>query len=231
MNPDREGADADLLRRAAWFALIAHAAAAAALATVLRPGLQTAPDLESRLNYLVAHRYLWIAAWATWNVSAVSILVFFFAFARRHAGFAVPVCAAAVACDLAGEAIQMGLLPELAARAIGGGARPSFAGAPAQLFLAFARTADLLSGAAANGLYVLATGLAVGGSRRIYPKWITWIGGAIVVAGVWLSVAAILHTVFGMIASNVLLMPALLAWLFGVARDKGNRGIDGTSGR
>jgi hypothetical protein len=41
--------------------------------------------------------------------------------------------------------------------------------------------------------------------------------------GLWLSAAALVASAGGMVASDVVLVPALLVWLFGVGRDAGQR--------
>src|SRR3989442_13971542 len=72
------------LQRAAIVAFCLHLIAGAAMATVLRHGLETNPDLQSRLGFLVEQRALWTLGWLTWSAAAIAILYFYSAFASAH---------------------------------------------------------------------------------------------------------------------------------------------------
>jgi predicted DCC family thiol-disulfide oxidoreductase YuxK len=204
------------LSRAAFVALALHLLAGAAMALVLRRGLETNADLLDRLRFLAEHAGAWRAAWLAWSLAALSILYFYAQFARAHsesgspARVAVLLGAAGVVADLSGEAIEMVSLPDLAATAL---ATPG----ALQLFFARHRLAVLLTGFLANGLYTAAAVLLCWTGRRAYPRWTLAAGLGVGVSGVWLSAAALIGSTAGMFWSNVVLIPCIVLWLTGVA--------------
>jgi hypothetical protein len=215
------------LRRAAWLAAAAHAAAGVVMLLVLGRGLETAPNLESRLRFIAENSPAWTAGWLVWNAAALSILYYCVCFAAAHAErgevtFAVALCSAAVACDLAAQSVFMGVLPQLARPALdevlGGGA-----GRDAALFLLWHRGAVALTGYVANGLYTCATLLLCWTTRREYPPATVAAGLLTCAGGVALSVAALAESVAGMFWANVLLMPSLIGWLLAVGREAARR--------
>ena len=72
------------LRRAAIVAFFVHLLAGASMALVLRRGLETNPEFQDRLSFLVNHRMLWDFGWLTWTAAALAILYFYIAFAAAH---------------------------------------------------------------------------------------------------------------------------------------------------
>jgi hypothetical protein len=211
--PTCRGGVLNPLRRAAFLAWAAHLIAGLAMALLLRCGLETNPNLQDRLAYLVNHRAAWILAWFTWTLAALAILYFFIVFEQIHqlrSGIAVLVTVAAVAADLSAQAIEIGVLPSLARQAFSANAAP-------ELFLAFHRVAVMLSGYVANGLYSVATLILVTRARHFHPVWITVIGEAVGVFGIALSVAALMDSASGMFWTNVLLVPSILIWLGAIA--------------
>jgi hypothetical protein len=212
------------LRAAAWLAVAAHTAAGLVMLLVLARGLETAPSLEARLRFVAEHAAAWTAGWLVWNAAALSILYYCVRFAAAHAerpatAFAVALCAAAVACDLAAQSVFMGVLPALAGPAlleVRGGA-----GRDAALFLLWHRSAVVLTGYVANGLYTGATLVLCWTTRRAYPPATVAAGLLTCVAGVALSAAALVESVAGMYWANVALLPSLLVWLAGVALQAG----------
>jgi hypothetical protein len=194
------------LRRAALIAFVAHLVAGLAMALVLGRGLETTPGLEDRLAFIVNYRASWTMAWLTWSVAAIAILYYYAAFAEAHEleRFPVLLTIAALGPDLAAQAIEIGVLPGLAATS-------------SEHFLTMHRVAVMLSGFLANGLYSLTALLLVWGARRAYPAWLSVIGFAVGIFGFALSAAALLNSVAGMFWTNVLLVPTLLLWLVGVA--------------
>src|SRR5262245_22065705 len=72
------------LRRAALRAFFAHSVAAFGMLLVLRHGLETTPELQDRLAFLVNHRAPWTLAWLSWTAAAFSILYFYTAFSDAH---------------------------------------------------------------------------------------------------------------------------------------------------
>jgi len=201
------------LRRAAILAFVAHLVAGIAMAGLLAHGLETTPDLQTRLAYLVDHRVLWTMGWLTWTVAAFTILNFYLAFAGVHpppSQLAVLLTVVALAPDLSAQAIEIGVLPGLAAQAIGNNATP-------ELFLILHRVAVMLSGFVANTLYSLTALLLAWTARRVYPSWVTATGVAVAIFGFSLSIAALLGSTSGMFWTNVFLVPAILLWLAAVA--------------
>ncbi|MCZ6688737.1 MAG: hypothetical protein O7H41_03945 [Planctomycetota bacterium] len=204
------------LRLAAWIALGTHFIAGAAMAILLRPGLETEPDLASRMEYVTEHGAAWVGGWLCWTVAALSIIYFYttFALAYRSEGgiratllrIAIGLGIVAVTADILAQTIEIGILPELAR-------------ARADLeFLLMHRRAVLLTGYLANGLYTISAILLASTTRRFYPSWV-WLAGTfgVGVSGVGLSVAALIDSVAGMVTANALLVPAILCWLVGVA--------------
>lgn len=182
-----------------------HLVAGLAMALILRRGLDTNPDLADRLRFLSEHRGLWRAAWGTWNLAAFSVLAYFFAFVRAHrlGRLALFIGAAAVTTDLTAEAIEMWVLP----------------GSAMGSYLVYHRAAVLLTGGLANGLYTSASAILVWSSRREYPAWTVGAGLCVGAGGAWLSAAALAGSASGMFWSNAVLVPCLLAWQSGVARE------------
>src|SRR6185436_8436742 len=158
-----------------------------------------------RMAVILNHRILWTAAWLTWTAAAPAILYFYAAFTDAHPAsprIAVYFTIAALAPDLGAQAIQIGVLPGITSP---------------EMFLTLSRTATMLSGYLANGLYSLTALMLVWGSRRAYPEWVSVAGFAVAVAGFALSLAVLMGSVPGMFWTNVVLVPALLVWLAAVA--------------
>ena len=197
------------------------------MALILRQGLETNPDLEARLMFLVGHRPLWIGGWLTWNAAALSILYFYAAFAWAHATdgttpttsltFAVILSAVGVATDLAAEAIEMGVLPGLARQALTEAAQGAAQTMAASTFLVLHRSAVVLTGYLANGLYTLSALLLTCSTCRAYPRWVWMAGLGVGILGLALSGASLVNSVAGMFWANVLLVPCIVLWQVGVA--------------
>jgi hypothetical protein len=191
------------LRRAAIIAFCVHLVAGVLMALVLRRGLDTNPDLQDRMAFLVHHRVIWTAGWLTWTAAALAILYFYLAFAEAHdSGLAstVLLTVAAIGPDLAGQAIEIGVLPAV--------------GPP--LFLTLHRVSVMLSGYLANGLYSLTALILTWRTRRAYPAWVWSAGMAVGLSGLALSVAALMDSADGMFWTNAILVPAILVWIAGV---------------
>lgn len=201
------------LQRAALLAFSVHFIAGISMALVLGRGLDTNPDLQDRLAFLVNHRVLWTTAWLTWTVAGPAILYFYMAFADANPPaprIAIFFTVVAIAPDLIAQSIEFGVLPGLASQALRATATP-------ELFLTFNRVAIMLSGYLANGLYSVAALILVWSSRNAYPKWVSSVGFVMGLFGLGLSIAVLLESVSGMFWTNVGLVPALLVWLAGVA--------------
>ena len=191
------------LRRAAIIAFLVHLLAGISMALILRRGLDTNPDFQDRLSFLIQHRALWTFGWLTWTAAALAILYFYAVFADEHrVRFAVLLSVAAIAPDLSAQAIEIGVLPGLASR---------------ELYLALHRAAVVMSGGVANGLYSATALILAWSTRKAYPPWIWMAGVGVGFFGFMLSAAALLDSVTGMFWTNVLLVPAILVWLAGIA--------------
>src|SRR5437016_9022369 len=105
---DRRYSEHDSSSKRATIAFVLHLVAGAAMAVVLRQGLETNPDLQNRLSFLVNHRALWTLGWLTWTAAAIAILYFYMVFASTHhtGSLVVFLTAAAIAPDLAAQAIE-----------------------------------------------------------------------------------------------------------------------------
>ena len=193
------------LRRTAAIAFCLHLLAGMAMALILRKGLETNPNLLSRVSFIVDHGALWTFAWLTWTAAAIAILCFYAAFASVHqtGQIAVWLTIAAIGPDVCAQAIEIGALPQIAMRA--------------DLFITLHRIAVLMSGFVANGFYSASALILAWTTRRAYPNWISFAGIAAGVFGFALSAAALANWADGMFWTNVLLLPSLLSWLAGVA--------------
>jgi hypothetical protein len=204
------------LQRAAVVALCIHLLAGLSMLIVLRRGLETNPVFQDRLVFLVNSRPSWTFAWLTWTAAAIAILYFYVVFADVHrpgSRLAILLTVAGVGADLAGQAIEIGVLPRLAYQAH----QASSTNAAAELFLALHRVAVMLSGYVGNGLYSVTAMLLAWSARHAYPAWVSSIGIAVGVFGIALSAATLLDSVAGMFWINVFLVPSILLWLGGVA--------------
>jgi hypothetical protein len=79
------------------------------------------------------------------------------------------------------------------------------------------RLAVLLSGYLANGLYSVTALMLTYSARYKYPRTVSVAGMLVGISGLALSAAALADSASGMFWCNVVLVPAILAWLAGVA--------------
>src|SRR5215831_17598765 len=107
------------LQRTAAIAFWLHLLAGAAMALILRNGLETNPNLLNRVSFIVDHAALWSFAWLTWTAAAIAILCFYAAFASAYQNgqVAVWLTIAAIGPDLCAQAIEIGVLPQMTTRA------------------------------------------------------------------------------------------------------------------
>jgi hypothetical protein len=183
------------LRNAALLALVLHSIAGIGMALVLGEGLATNSDVQARLNFLVNQKAAWTLVWLTWSAAAISILYFYLVFASVATmpvlRLAVFLAAAGIGPDLAGQAIEIGVLPAVAGRAL-------ISSADRDVFFLLDRVAVMLSGYLANGLYSMAAIVLSWFTRQMYPATV-WVAGLVVgSAGLILSAAALLDSVPGM---------------------------------
>lgn len=193
------------------------------MAIILRQGLDTA-QLPDRLSFLVEHRFLWLAGWLTWNLAAIAILVFYFCFAQAHEEnskydwllqLAILLTGSGVAIDFGAEAIEMGVLPNLAQMSVFHSG--NMAATSTEIFLSLHRTAVMMTGCLANELYTISAALLIFATRDRYSWLIKTPGCLVVASGTWLSIACLLNSVSGMMLSNILLLPMLIIWQLGIA--------------
>ena len=199
------------LRRTALLAFAVHLVAGVCMALILSRGLETNSNLQDRLAFITDHHELWTFAWLTWTAAALAILYFYAVFVEAHSvapRLAVLLTVAAIGPDLAAQSIEIGVLPSLVGQQ--------------ELFLLLHRMAVLMSGYVANGLYSLSAFLLAWSTRRAYPNWVWGAGVTVAVSGFGLSAAALFNSTVGMFWTNVLLLPALLVWLAGVAYGRVN---------
>jgi hypothetical protein len=229
--------DASRWRRLAWASLVSlavHLVAGVAMAVILRHGLESNDDSAGRMRFLAESRLLWTLAWLTWHAAALAILWFFFSFVEAHAAegpsrgllhVALLLVAAAIVPDLVAQSIEIGVLPDLASEVMHGNpAMESQTTAVIErLFHALHRTVVMLTGYLANGLYTLATIAAVAATWKFYAAWTRLAGMAVGLFGFWLSAAALINSVAGMVWSNVGLVPAIALWQIGIALDARSR--------
>jgi hypothetical protein len=178
------------------------------MAIIMSRGLETTPDLHARLAFLVNQRAWWTAAWLTWTAASIAILYFYIVFREVNGtpAFAVYLTVVAVALDLSGQGIEIGLLPATAVRVLSGNASPD-------MFLLLHRTAEMLSGFAANGLYSISALLLVFATRGAYSASVSAFGIVVGAVGILLSVAVLLDSAAGMFWTNAVLVPSILCWL------------------
>lgn len=217
------------LRIAAIVAFSLHLLAGLGMALILSQGLETNADFHARLNFLVEHRILWGFAWLTLSAAALSILYFYVVFAAAHRTdnsaseatlrLAVLLSAAGIAPDLAAQAVEIGVLPAVAARAL-------VTDAGVELFLLIHRIDVMMSGYLANGLFSISALILSLSTRRWYSWWVWSAGAATGISGFVLSAAALLDSPSGMFWSNVILVPCILFWLAAVAHSTGAASAD-----
>src|SRR6266545_1968525 len=135
---------------APWICAILNAAAAAAMLFVLRGGTETVSSITPRATYIAGHALLWRTGWAVWMMAGISLVGFFawwgaWISSHRLALVALAVALAGLACDLFAESLLIGWLPDR--------------------IDTVAPLASLLTGGAANGLYIVARALLTLHSR------------------------------------------------------------------
>jgi hypothetical protein len=207
-------AEARALHHAAVLAFVTHAVAGALLGLVLRHGLASEPDPAARISFVSAHAWAWRLSWLAWSAAALAIFLLSVRLARAEfartrvalVAAAPLLIACAVAADLSGQVQAIVLLPEHAQ-----------AGEPAR-FASIERLVTLLSGVLANGLYTLGIVLLAWGARAWLPRWASLAAVVVGSSGAALSVSAGAGFVRGVFWSTAVLMTALLAWLWAVAR-------------
>ncbi|HEY5610834.1 MAG TPA: hypothetical protein VIL97_06490, partial [Thermoanaerobaculia bacterium] len=194
------GIAASIRRRAPEICAIVHIIGALGAVVLLRPGSEAVPDAVARIAYIERHAIAWRAGWILWMFAAITLIGLFLWWGARvsvsaaRAAFAIGVLG--ILCDFAGESLFIGWLP--------------------RDFESVSRIGALLTGGAANGLYTiagiiltLATPLT-GGLRAL--AWSTW------ASGIALTVATLLASNSGVVASAAILMTLFPILSFAVGR-------------
>jgi hypothetical protein len=203
-----------LARWAATTCVVLHVAAIAAMAFLLRGGTLVEPDAAKRAAYIAEHAAAWSAGWAVWMLAAMS-LVGFYAWwgsrlsARTTAIAGTILAASGMVFDFSGEGLSMLVLVERAEASIGA---DSPALRDAADFVKLERTITLLTAGAANGLYTLGGVLLTLVTPGLPPwvratMWTTWL------AGLGMTLAAVVDSVSGMAVSTAVLFPLLVVWV------------------
>lgn len=193
------------------------------MALILSQGLETNTDLVKRCAFIAGNKGLWIGAWLTWNLAAFSFVYVASCFRGAHAlnaavcksllNYGLCLACAAIACDLSAEAVEMGLIPQLAEAVVKNGE------AAALPFLQFHRMVVLLTGFAANALYTSAVVMFALASRKHYASWISLCAFGTALSGIGISVTCLMESVSGMFWTNAFCVPLLVSWMGGIALD------------
>jgi len=177
-----------------------HAAAGMAMLLVLRGGTEAEPRLAARMAYVHAHATAWRAGFAVWMLAGMSVLALYAWWARavrgrRAALAALVVAAAGLACDLSGEALYVGWLPQLTD--------------DAARFDQVQRLGTVLTSVFANGFYT-AAGIVLTLGTPGLPRPVRALAWVVWVAGVALTVCGAMGWAAGLVAASGVLFPALV---------------------
>ena len=205
-----------------WICAGLHVLATAAMAILLRPGTLIEPEAVQRASFIAQHTVSWSVGWGIWMLSGLSLVTFYAWWGARLsiplvATAAVMLAAFGSVCDLAGESLSVLVLTEVSKPAL----TDSSMWDPTS-FLRLERVAVLLTAGAANSLYTLG-GLALMVSTENLPRsirfamWGTWI------AGIGMTLAALLNHVSGMVVTTALLFPLLIGWTAWMGKYWGRR--------
>lgn len=175
----------------AWINVVVHITGLVFALVGMRPGTPLV-ELSERRAYLETAPLGWTGGWFVWMLCAILLSAFLAVVARQvtqdkqTATLAVTVCIAGGAIDLLCDALNMALLPSLAAR------QPF----PEELFRTIEEITLLGGAIVANGMYTLATLLVTlvlwrrpGISRLVLP-----LGLAVFVCGMLLVLAGFLNS-------------------------------------
>ncbi len=192
-----------------WACSLLHGLAIVALFG-LTGGSEAEPDLLARARHVADHRLLWAGCWAVWSVAAISLCGFYAWWAAsapssRLANGALVTVGLGLCCDLFGESLYAAWLPGRATALLAAGG----VGAAAEQFLAIQQTATMATALLANGCYTLA-GILLTLCSPMLPPWLKGMAWVIWLAGIAMSVSALVGSVSGLIASSALLFPLLV---------------------
>jgi hypothetical protein len=197
----------------AWVCVGIHVGACLGLLAV-RGGTEAVTDFAERQAWVKQWMPIWVAAWLVWSLASMSLLALIivwseglleFGVARMHAIAGCLVVATGLACDLAGETVNVAWVT-----------RP---GQSVDDFARFARLYLWLGAGAANGLYCIG-GLwlsllawRVGQLRG----WLALLGFAMWTVGFGLTAATSIDHRVGMIVTGAGTMALFIPWAAGLA--------------
>jgi hypothetical protein len=196
--------------RAAYVAAALNLAAPAVMLILLREGLPSPGSTPAdRETYIGAHIAQWRAGWLVWHAAALALLGLYAALAIRWWQHAPLLCILAVLCagcgfatDMAGQAIAMGVLPQVSG----------------DTFTMLERVSLVLTGYTGNGGYTLGGIFLTWAGAAILPRPLVVLAAAAWIAGVGLSAASIVHSDTGQIGSTAILMPLVVTWCLLIGR-------------
>lgn len=202
--------NARTVARAAYLAAALNLAAPVVLLVLLREGLPSPGSTPAeREAYIAAHTAWWRIGWLVWHVAALALLGFYAALAIRWWRHAPLLCVLAVlsagsgfATDMAGQAIAMGVLPEVSG----------------DTFAMMERVSLVLTGYTGNGGYTLGGIFLTWAGAAVLPRPLVVLGVAAWIAGIGLSAASIVHSDTGQIVSTAVLMPLVVIWCVLIGR-------------
>lgn len=198
--------------RLAWFCVLVHAFALAAVALVLRNGIPPGA-VASRAAFVAANATAWRIGWALWLPASLALVLFFAAWAdlvthRPWGLIAVALTLAGATIDWADEMFWIGLAPDLARRF----AQDAFA---ASAYALWDRAYVVISMGLANGLYTLGGILLVSLSFKTsgFPRWLAGLGALVWGLSLGLSAAALIGDGVLIQLVSVIVFAAFLPWV------------------
>lgn len=180
----------------------------AAGAIWIRPG--TALPLDQRLEYLGARPIGWTLTWSSWMVAAIAEIVFIFSLARclqhRAADLALKLVVGGVSVDLFCQALQVTVVPRLAAQ-------PGAVGA----FLALEGVCVVGSMVIGPALYTLAVAAVTSAFPR-RDRWVRLTAWPTIVGGALMTASGFTTNAYFMGGATIVSLGTYCAWALAVTR-------------
>jgi hypothetical protein len=173
-----------------------HLAAGVAMLVWLRPGTEIVSEVSQRVAYIGAHPLAWRIGWGLWIAAGASFLGLVAWWGARLpkvsvglAAFCVAACG--FACDVFGESLFIGWLPENIST--------------------LAPIATFLTGAVANGLYTIAGIILTLGTPALKGLPLVWTW-AIWISGASLTLFTLAGVPIGIVLSTTALFTLFIPW-------------------
>ena len=129
--------------------------------------------------------------WVLWMIAAVSLVGFYTWWGARIGNIAaIAIAAAGIVCDFTGESMFIS-------------------------FPSLERTASLVTGVAANGLYTLAGIVLTIRTPQLPVRWLAWTAW---IAGIALIIVTILNVQIGVVGASAALMISFVPFVIAMAR-------------